>query len=71
MLGSYIVVSVNFLGLGYCCFMLDRAVKLQIKPVSKKRDAICPGEKPTAATPESGLKPSGHFRLQQIKQCTS
>jgi len=30
-----------------------------------------PGEKPTAATPESGLKPSGHFRLQQIKQCTS
>jgi len=30
-----------------------------------------PGEKPTAATPETGLKPSGHFRLQQIKQCTS
>jgi len=29
-----------------------------------------PGEKPTAATPESGLKPSGHFRLQQVKQCT-
>ena len=21
-----------------------------------------PGEKPTAATPESGLKPSGHFK---------
>jgi len=58
---AYIVISVNVLG--QYNFKLNQYVK------SVMQDG--PGEKPTAATPESGLKPSGHFTLQQIKQCTS
>ena len=59
-------LSVKYVSSGLAQSVL---VQLQIKQVkSVMQDG--PGEKPTAATPESGLKPYGHFRLQQVKQCT-